>query len=145
MKFYKIWTVFAKQYGMCLNLNTPTPALPLPGGGSKSWCKSFEASADSYLVGVLKYVLNTRETNEAEVQEILEMLSRAIPEKSEQVITLADRLRYEGRQEGRQEEAYLIAKAMLRSGESDKKVMAYTGISSVRIAELKQELSSEEH
>ena len=48
--------------------------------------------------------------------------------------------RVEGREEGREEKAYLSAEIMIRNGETDEKIVLYTGLAIERVIELRKRL-----
>ncbi|MFW6311140.1 MAG: Rpn family recombination-promoting nuclease/putative transposase [Nanoarchaeota archaeon] len=72
-------------------------------------------------------------------ERIIDIMTEKFPERSEEIMTVAEKLREEGKEEGRKEEKRLIAKRMLDLNEEIEKIKKVTGLSEEDIEKLKKE------
>ncbi|WP_342220778.1 Rpn family recombination-promoting nuclease/putative transposase [Rickettsiella endosymbiont of Miltochrista miniata] len=109
----------------------------------------------AYLTDMLNYILNTSqdETRSQAAQHLIHELIQVFPQEREVIMTFAEQLRQEGRQEaiqegsvfaqqlkqeGRQEEGIMIAKKMLAKGLDITFIKELTNISEQALADLEK-------
>ena len=110
-----------------------------------------------FLLGMVEYIVDQLETKQ-EANEVVDLLSHAIPSKRDKIMTIAERLKqqghraglekglYRGRQEGRQEGIeegkyeieVSVVSHMAKMGLADEDIQKYTNISLDLIKEIKK-------
>ncbi len=78
----------------------------------------------------------SQEGESKDFKEFYSSLSEALPNFTEDIMTLAQQLKQEGREEGRHEEAIAVAKNLLNDGMSPKAVQKLTGLPEKEVMDL---------
>ena len=106
----------------------------LPAAAYRSvFQKSIAAVGEEYLSIILTYVASL----EAAVGEkIYKFLEEVLTDKQNSIMTYGEKLRKEGKKEGRQEEKLGIARTMYQAGEPIERVARWTGLSEASIRSL---------
>ena len=98
----------------------------------------------NYPIIVLDYLMNTGDDPSSKADDVIDILTKALPQYGDQFMTFAQQLKHEGMQQGMQQgmqhEKYEIAKNMLRDNEPLEKVCRFTGLDLEIVAKLEQEI-----
>lgn len=89
---------------------------------------------DSQIKALFNYLL--RSGDAVRFHEFLQAAVERLPEHKERMMTIADRLREEGAQQGKREEALRIARTMFENGIDSAMVQLITGLSAEELASL---------
>jgi predicted transposase/invertase (TIGR01784 family) len=105
----------------------------------------------NYLLGMIEYIIDQTETQQ-DANKAVAVLSEALPNERDNIMTIAERLKLQGHREGLEEglhqgaekEKRLTAKRMLKKGFPDEEVVECTTISDKILRELKKELEKDQ-
>jgi predicted transposase/invertase (TIGR01784 family) len=94
----------------------------------------------AYLTDMLNYIISTSqdETEPRAVQHLIHELIQVFPQEREVIMTFAEQLKQEGRQEGLQEGGIMIAKKMLAKGLDIAFIKELIDISEQELADLEK-------
>jgi predicted transposase/invertase (TIGR01784 family) len=104
-----------------------------------------------YLLGMIEYIIDQTETQQ-DAEKAVDVLIEALPNEREKIMTIAEKLKIQGRREGlekglhqglekgAEKEKRLTAKRMLKGGLADKQIIEYAKVSLKLLNELKKEL-----
>ena len=103
----------------------------------------------NYVSDLLEYALNTGEERKHQVEEIITLLSDASPEYKDQIMTVADQLRQQGRHEGVilgekkgiEKGIEKVARNMLADKEPIEKIMRATDLTEIQLQAIKAKLT----
>lgn len=93
--------------------------------------------ATDYLETLIRYIFNARE--DLSYVDVHSAVKKASPKGGEMLMTIAEKLRNEGREIGKEEGKEKVALQMLLENEPVEKITRYTGLTKDRIEELRRQ------
>ena len=90
-----------------------------------------------YLETMVRYIINARD--DMSYIDMHDAVKNVSPKGGEMLMTIAEKLRNEGREIGKQESTVKVALQMLFENEPVEKITRYTGLTKDRIEELRRQ------
>jgi len=92
-----------------------------------------------FLFAMLRYIFSVRE--DADDQQLQELITKELGWEGDQVMTLAEKWKNEGREEGRERTLLEVARNLLKRGSEENLIQDATGLSTEEIRSLKLDMA----